>query len=100
MPSPDDKDNGEGDKAPPIDWGEVYARLLDIGLRYDEIQERSFKQILVLLGEWAEITSLKISMPNIFGGSLHSPTNNENQNTDSPPKLSQFMSFANAFNEI
>ncbi len=79
-----------------IDWGEVYARLLDIGLRYDEIPERSLKQVKILLSEWADITSLKISAPNIFGP-LPSTTS---QNNDGPPKVSQFADIANMFSGI
>lgn len=37
-------------------------------------------------------------MPNIFGSPPPSSTVNNKMEVDSPPKLSQFMNFANAFN--
>jgi len=43
--------------------------------------------------------AIKIGMPGIFGGSLGTSTA-PSTDTGKPPKLSQFMNFANAFNGI
>ena len=64
----------EDDKKP-TDWGVIYARLLNAGLRYDEIPERTFPQIKAILGEWANIITLRVPF-NLFGNSL--PDVNDN----------------------
>lgn len=51
----------------PTDWGMVYGRLLDAGLRYDEIPKRTLPQIEALLGEWANLIQTKMPA-NLFGG--------------------------------
>lgn len=72
----------------------VYTRLLDTGLKYDEIPKRTLPQIKALLGEWAELLSLKIPGP--FGGIAQTPQ--EQQEVDSPPKINQFAALASMFN--
>ena len=67
---------GGAEKPPPTDWGAVYGKLLDAGLRYDEIPKRTLPQIQALLSEWGEIASIKIGMPNIFGGLSEGGTSN------------------------
>lgn len=86
----------EDDKKP-TDWGVVYTRLLNAGLRYDEIPERTFPQIKAILGEWANIISLRVP----FGlfGSVSDNTVPE-QPADKPPKVSQFAAFASMFDAI
>lgn len=73
------------DDKKPTDWGMVYARLLDAGLRYDEIPQRTFPQITALLGEWGNIVSIKVGMPNIFGSiggaDTTIPTDSNKQNS-------------------
>lgn len=98
MASSDEKD--EAEKPPPPDWGKIYARLLyHTGMRYDEIAERTIPQIMAILDEAGENIGLKIGIPGIFGGALDtappSPTP-----PDKPPKLSEFMAFASAFDGI
>jgi hypothetical protein len=73
------------DDKKPTDWGIVYARLLDAGLRYDEIPQRTLPQITALLGEWGNIVSIKVGMPNIFGSiggaDATIPTDSNKQNS-------------------
>lgn len=83
----------------PTDWGVVYARLLNAGLRYDEIPERTIPQIKAILGEWANIISMQsLNVPNMFGSA--DVDNPEIPNDGKPPKLSQFAAMANMFNGI
>lgn len=64
----------EGANEPsPIDWGEIYVRLLEIGLRYDEIPKRTFPQIQALLNGWDKNFAAKLQIPNIFGTMLGIP---------------------------
>ena len=51
----------------PTDWGVIYARLLDAGLRYDDIPKRTLVQIKAILGEWAHLVSIR-TPPGLFGG--------------------------------
>lgn len=53
----------------PTDWAKIYARLLyHTGMHYEEIGRRTLPQINALLEEAGENISIKIGMPNIFGG--------------------------------
>ena len=64
--APSEKKEG-ADKQAPNDWGQIYAKLLDLGLGYDEIPKRTYPQIQALLGGRAGVIVEKMSMPNIFG---------------------------------
>lgn len=55
------------DDRKPTDWGAIYARLLDAGLRYDDIPKRTLVQIKAILGEWAHLVSIR-TPPGLFGG--------------------------------
>lgn len=89
----------EDDHKPP-NWGKIYARLLyHTGMGYEEIERRTIPQIIALLNEAKENISIKIGMPGIFGGVLDNPQPASSP-TGKPPKLSEFMAFANAFNDI
>ena len=63
----------EAEKAQLIDWGRIYAKLLDLGLDYDEIPKRTFPQIQALLAGRDEIIATKMTIPNIFGAMGNSP---------------------------
>lgn len=67
-------------------------------MTYEEIARRTIPQIMAILDGAEENISIKMGLPNIFGSSTLSPTVNNEAKVDSPPKLSQFMNFANAFN--
>ena len=55
-------------------------------------------QIEAIRGKLGKNIAIKIGMPGLFGGSLEAtPTPSP---TGKPPKLSEFMNFANAFNGI
>lgn len=68
-------------------------------MNYEEIGNRTIPQIEAILDGAKENISLKMGIPNMFGGTSPLPSSTP-QRADKPPKLSQFMSFANAFNEI
>ena len=98
MASSDAKD--EAEKTPPPDWGKIYARLLyHTGMRYDEIADRTIPQIMAILDEAGENIGLKIGIPGIFGGALDTIPSSPTP-PDKPPKLSEFMAFASAFDGI
>lgn len=73
----------------PTDWAQIYARLLDVGLNYEEIPKRTLPQIKALLGEWADLIALKI--PNIFGGITEAaPSKEESRQEDVDEFFSSF----------
>lgn len=91
--APSDKKDG----AEKPNWGKIYARLLyHTGMGYEEIERRTIPQIIALLDEAGENIAIKIGMPSIFGGALDKPSHPP----DKPPKLSEFMAFASAFDVI
>lgn len=67
------------DESRPPDWGKIYSRILfHTGMGYEEIARRTIPQIMAILDGADENISLKIGMPNIFGGSPPlSPTTQE-----------------------
>lgn len=94
-----DKDVGKEDDAPPPDWGKIYSSVLyHTGMCYEEIARRTIPQIIAILDGAEENISIKMGIPNIFGSPALSPTTSGGMKTNEPPKLSQFMNFANAFN--
>lgn len=83
------------------DWGKIYSRVLyHTGMGYEEMARRTIPQIMAILDGAEENIPIKMGVPNIFGSPTLSATSTNEPKTDSPPKLSQFMSFANAFNGI
>lgn len=99
MPSPDDKDNGEGEQSSP-DWGEVFGDLVcHTSITHSEIPYMTIPQIEAYRKSIGKNIPLKIGIPGMFSGASSLPSSTL-QRTDKPPKLSQFISFANAFNEI
>ena len=85
------------DKNPP-NWGKVYAQLMrQYHMDYDSIMKRTIPQILALNMELPEQLAIdRMTIPGIFGGALDNPPPSP---TGKPPKLSEFMAFANAFND-
>ena len=102
MASPSDGKGGadSSEKPPPVDWGKVFTEIVcHTSIGYFDIPEMTIPQIEATRNELGPNISLKIGGQNLFGGSLEAPTPSEN-NTGKPPKLSQFMDLANAFNGI
>lgn len=64
-------------------------------MRYEEIENRTMPQIEAVLSHLGKHISLKVGMPNIFGGGGDVDTSEPP--TDKPPKLSEIMSFCNEF---
>jgi len=81
----------EDDKKP-TDWGVIYARLLNAGLRYDEIPERTFPQIKAILGEWANIITLRVPF-SLFGNPLSGVNDSNNEETTQEDVEEFFSSF-------
>jgi len=81
----------EDDKKP-TDWGVIYARLLNAGLRYDEIPERTFPQIKAILGEWANIVTLRVPF-SLFGNPLSGVNDSNNEETTQEDVEEFFSSF-------
>jgi len=68
-------------------------------MNYEEIGNRTIPQIEAILDGADENISIKMGMPNIFGGTSPPPSSTP-QNSDSPPKVSQFAAMANMFSGI
>lgn len=80
------------------DWAEVFADLLcHTSLDYEGILRRTIPQIEAIRSRLGKNISLKIGMPGLFGGALEKPIQ---ENDGKPPKLSEFMAFASAFDVI
>ena len=95
--APADKKDGAETSKP--DWSEIYTDIIcHTSMHYEEIAERTIPQIEAIRSKLGKNISLKIGMPGLFGGALDNPA--PSPTTDKPPKLSEFMSFANAFNGV
>lgn len=95
--APSNKKDGAENQKP--DWAEIYADLLcHTSLSYEEIGNRTIPQIDAIRSRLGKHVALKIGIPGIFGGALDNPP--PSPTPDRPPKLSEFMAFANAFNDI
>ena len=81
------------------DWAEIYTDLLcHTSLSYEEISERTIPQIDAVRSKLGKNIAIKIGIPGIFGGALDIPS--PPTHPDKPPKLSEFMAFASAFDGI
>lgn len=82
-------------------WGRVYAQLMHhYHMAYDAIGKLTLPQIRILSKELPEQLALgQMMVPNIFGGGIPKVLT-EYKKPDKPPKLSEFMAFANAFDGI
>ena len=90
---------GGAEKPPPTDWAKIYARFLfHSSMTYSDIAKRTYPQINALLEEWGENISIKIGMPNIFGGIA--PPHPAAPPDGKPPRVSQFAALAGMFNGI
>jgi ribosomal protein L10 len=87
------------DKPPQPDWAKVFTDLLchtSVGIF--DIPKMTIPQIDAIRSKLGENIALKVGMPGLFGGAID--TLAPSSPTDKPPKLSEFMNFANAFNGI
>lgn len=84
------------DNKPP-DWGKIYSRVLyHTGMAYEEIARRTIPQLMAILDGAEENISIKMGVPNIFGGVTPSSATI----IDEPPKVSQFAAIANMFSGL
>lgn len=80
------------------DWAEVFADLLyHTGCGYSELLRRTIPQLDAIRSKAGKNISLKIGMPGLFGGTLDKTIQ---EHDGKPPKLSEFMAFASAFDVI
>lgn len=99
VPSPDEKGEGENESHEP-DWAEVYSDLLcHTSIGVFEIPEMTIPQIDAIRRRLGKNIALKVGIPGLFGGAVGS-SSPPSPAPDKPPKLSEFMAFANAFNGI
>jgi hypothetical protein len=80
------------------DWAEIYADLIQFGIGYFEIPNMTIPAIEAIRTKFFERRpfSMNMGFPGIFGEAPQetpAPIND-----GKPPKLSQFMEFANMFN--
>jgi len=88
------------DNAP--NWGRVYAQLMHhYHMAYDAIGKLTLPQIRILSRELPEQLRLgQMFMPNIFGFNGTQDVPVDKKKPGKPPKLSEFMAFASAFDGI
>jgi hypothetical protein len=101
VPSPNSENKAEGEgegKQPEIDWAEVYADLLcHTSISIFEIPEMTLPQINAIRSRIGKHIPLSMGMPGLFGGTLDKTIQ---EHDGRPPKLSEFMAFASAFDAI
>lgn len=97
MVAPSQKDGaGPQDKLPPPDWSEIYGDLVcHTSTRPLDIPDMTIPQIQAIRNKLGKNIAIKVGMPSLFGGALDTPAPSS---TGKPPKLSEFMNFANMFN--
>ena len=82
------------------DWAEIITTLIShTSLKTDDIANSTIPAIQAVLARLNKHVSIKIGIPGIFGGALDS-TSSPSTTPDKPPKLSEFMAFASAFDGI
>lgn len=82
------------------DWGEIFTTLLcHTSLTYDEILSRTIPQIETVLDRLDKHIEIRVGMPGMFGGTVET-SSAPSKLADKPPKLSEFMSFANDFAKV
>ena len=99
MTASSDKKDGAENSNP--DWAEIYSDLLcHTSIRFFEIRKMTIPQINAVRNKLGKNIALKVGMPGgIFGGAIEEAAPSPSGNTGKPPKLSEFMAFANAFND-
>lgn len=82
------------------DWAEIITTLIShTSLKTDDIANSTIPAIQAVLARLNKHVSIKIGIPGIFGGALDT-TSSPSTHPDKPPKLSEFMAFASAFDGI
>lgn len=82
------------------DWAEIITTLIShTSLKTDDIANSTIPAIQAVLARLNKHVSIKIGIPGIFGGALDT-TSSPSTTPDKPPKLSEFMAFASAFDGI
>jgi hypothetical protein len=99
LPSSDNNGEGSNEKPEEPDWAEIFSDLINhTSLGHFEILELTIPQIEAYRGKLGKNIAIKIGIPNTFESTEPPPP--PSQNNGKPPKLSQFMAFANAFNDV
>jgi len=94
--APSGKKGGAGQP----DWGEIFALLLaHTSMGYEEIKERTIPVIESILSRIGKHIEIKVGLPGMLSGKAIDATPVVPKTDGKPPKLSEFISFANAFNK-
>lgn len=102
MAPPSKKDGaGPEDKPPPPDWAEIYTDLLcHTSISPFDIPNLTIPQISAIRVRIGKHAQISMSIPGLFGGEIADVNATPPPRPDKPPKLSEFMNFANMFNGI
>lgn len=92
-------DKTDGAETPKTNWAKVFSEFAcHTNITRAELFDMPLPIIQAYLRELPENIALKIGMPGLLGGTLDNPP--LSPTAGKAPKLSEFMSFANAFNGI
>jgi hypothetical protein len=99
--APPEKDGASPeDKPPPPDWAEIYTDLMcEAHQSNSEIANMTIPAIEAIRKKLGKHVEMRMGIPGLFGGSVETEVPPSNP-SDKPPKLSEFLNFANAFNGI
>jgi hypothetical protein len=97
--APSQKDGASSEKPTPPDWAEIYADLLyHTSENSQTIPYMTIPQIDAIRARLGKHVPISMGIPGLFGGVLDDSA--PSPRPDKPPKLSEFMNFANMFNGI
>lgn len=92
----------ETDDSRETNWAKVYTLfLVHTNLSYDEIGERSLRQLTEIMEELPEQVKIYSVIPPAFGMGGNGPeVKSEPKTTDKPPKLSEIAELCGAFSGV
>jgi hypothetical protein len=97
--APPNEGGASSEKPPPPDWAEIYTDILcHTAIGPFDIPNMTIPQISAIRVRIGKHIPISIGIPGLFGGALDTPP--PPTPSDKPPKLSEFINFANMFNGI
>lgn len=102
MAPPPQKDGASPeDKSPQPDWAEIYTDLLcHTSISPFDIPNLTIPQIDAIRARLGKHIPIKMGIPGLFGNDAANTNTAPPSRPDKPPKLSEFINFANMFNGI
>jgi hypothetical protein len=101
LPSPDD---GEGCSDKDIDWADLFSEFVyHTSIDHEGVLDLTLPIINAYRRQSGKHIELKLGLPSSLGLSQVQSSTSDLQpiaNPEKPPKLSQFIEFANAFNGV